>query len=237
MSPEQAAGREDIDGRADIWSLGVVMYEALTGTLPHQAANYNQLMVRILTQDCDPVQHAQARSAARACAPSSTPASSASATRAPPTRACSRARWRAALREMRAVRFRALGRRAADRNATAGAPRSSAARPIQRRAEAAARAPGHEAGKPQGLRRSRSATSCCSPRASAWPSARWRSCSCSRCSRAVRSGRAGRASGSVRNALPCRERRRAAPPGAALCPARAKLLRAWAAAARAGAPL
>ena len=50
MSPEQAAGREDIDGRADIWSLGVVMYEALTGTLPHQAANYNQLMVRILTR-------------------------------------------------------------------------------------------------------------------------------------------------------------------------------------------
>jgi len=55
MSPEQAAGREDIDGRADIWSLGVVMYKALTGTLPHQAANYNALMVRILTQDCDPV--------------------------------------------------------------------------------------------------------------------------------------------------------------------------------------
>jgi serine/threonine-protein kinase len=55
MSPEQASGREDIDGRADIWSLGVVMYEALTGTLPHHAANYNALMVRILTQDCDPV--------------------------------------------------------------------------------------------------------------------------------------------------------------------------------------
>jgi serine/threonine-protein kinase len=55
MSPEQAAGREDLDGRGDIWSLGVVMYEALTGTLPHQAPNYNALMVRILTQDCDPV--------------------------------------------------------------------------------------------------------------------------------------------------------------------------------------
>lgn len=55
MSPEQAAGREDLDGRADLWSLGVVMYEALTGTIPHQAPNYNALMVRILTQDCAPV--------------------------------------------------------------------------------------------------------------------------------------------------------------------------------------
>jgi serine/threonine protein kinase len=51
MSPEQAAGRDDIDGRADVWSLGVVMYEGLTGLLPHEAPNYNALMVRILTQD------------------------------------------------------------------------------------------------------------------------------------------------------------------------------------------
>jgi serine/threonine protein kinase len=55
MSPEQAAGREDIDGRADVWSLGVVLYEALTGTLPHEAPNYNALMVRIMTRDADPV--------------------------------------------------------------------------------------------------------------------------------------------------------------------------------------
>lgn len=56
MSPEQAAGRDDLDGRADVWSAGVVLYEALTGALPHQAANYNALMVRILTSDVDPIQ-------------------------------------------------------------------------------------------------------------------------------------------------------------------------------------
>jgi serine/threonine-protein kinase len=55
MSPEQAAGRDDIDGRADVWSLGVVMHEALTATLPHEAANYNALMVRIMTRDADPI--------------------------------------------------------------------------------------------------------------------------------------------------------------------------------------
>ncbi|MCC6527773.1 MAG: serine/threonine protein kinase [Polyangiaceae bacterium] len=55
MSPEQAAGREDLDGRADVWSLGVVLHEALTGVLPHEAPNYNALMVRILTHDVAPI--------------------------------------------------------------------------------------------------------------------------------------------------------------------------------------
>jgi serine/threonine-protein kinase len=68
MAPEQASGREDLDGRADVWSLGVVMYEALSGTLPHEAPNYNALMVRILTQDVDPLSTRKSDLPASLCA-------------------------------------------------------------------------------------------------------------------------------------------------------------------------
>jgi eukaryotic-like serine/threonine-protein kinase len=114
MSPEQAAGREDIDGRADVWSLGVVLYEALTGTLPHEAPNYNALMVRILTQDADPIMTRRTSLPANLCAivdgclrrerDQRTGSAEILATQ-----------MDAALREIRAVRFRAQGRRASDR--------------------------------------------------------------------------------------------------------------------------
>jgi serine/threonine protein kinase len=50
MSPEQARGAETVDSRTDIWTIGVVLYQCLTGTVPFCAGNYNAMMVSILTR-------------------------------------------------------------------------------------------------------------------------------------------------------------------------------------------
>jgi serine/threonine protein kinase len=47
MSPEQAIGLKTIDHRTDLWSLGVVMFEGLTGRRPFEADNIGGLVVAI----------------------------------------------------------------------------------------------------------------------------------------------------------------------------------------------
>ncbi len=49
MSPEQARGDEDVDHRVDIWALGVMMYECLTGEVPFRANNYLGIISQVLT--------------------------------------------------------------------------------------------------------------------------------------------------------------------------------------------
>lgn len=49
MSPEQIRSSRDVDGRSDIWSLGVVLFRMLVGTLPFQAPGSAELFVKILT--------------------------------------------------------------------------------------------------------------------------------------------------------------------------------------------
>jgi eukaryotic-like serine/threonine-protein kinase len=50
MSPEQLQGAPDVDARADIWGLGVVLYELLTGKLPFEGEGLAQLCTSILTK-------------------------------------------------------------------------------------------------------------------------------------------------------------------------------------------
>jgi tRNA A-37 threonylcarbamoyl transferase component Bud32 len=54
MSPEQARGDEDLDHRADIWALGVLLYECLTGEVPFRANNYLQIISQVLTAEPAP---------------------------------------------------------------------------------------------------------------------------------------------------------------------------------------
>jgi len=54
MSPEQAQGSADLDHRADVWAVGVIVYECMTGKVPFRAVNGPQILFKIVSDVPDP---------------------------------------------------------------------------------------------------------------------------------------------------------------------------------------
>jgi serine/threonine-protein kinase len=50
MSPEQTRSAADVDPRADLWTIGVILFEGLTGTWPHEGDSFSSLVVAICTK-------------------------------------------------------------------------------------------------------------------------------------------------------------------------------------------
>ena len=55
MSPEQASADRALDGRTDIYSLGAVIYEMLTGDPPHTGSTAQAIISRVLTEEPRPI--------------------------------------------------------------------------------------------------------------------------------------------------------------------------------------
>jgi Tol biopolymer transport system component/tRNA A-37 threonylcarbamoyl transferase component Bud32 len=55
MSPEQASGDREVDGRSDVYSLGAMLYEMLTGEPPHSGPTVQAIIAKLLTDKPRPV--------------------------------------------------------------------------------------------------------------------------------------------------------------------------------------
>jgi serine/threonine-protein kinase len=55
MSPEQLRSSKTVDARTDVWAIGIILHELLTGEVPYKGENLGELFASILEQDAPPV--------------------------------------------------------------------------------------------------------------------------------------------------------------------------------------
>lgn len=61
LAPEQARGLRRFDHRVDLWSVGVMLYEMLSGARPFEGANYNEILSAILLDEPRPLREVAPR--------------------------------------------------------------------------------------------------------------------------------------------------------------------------------
>ena len=115
LAPEQARGAEDVDGRADLYAVGAIVYECLAGRPPHVGRSWADVVVSATTTEPTDV---------RAFAPDASPAVAAFVKRALAREPAARFPSAAAMR----AELRLVVPELAERAAPPSAPSSSARR-------------------------------------------------------------------------------------------------------------